>query len=225
MRCFSSFAVQRGVCFYHEFLGSPLSVSLHTLTITPRDLLIHRVGRIDIMEEEPRWHQKVRAKIKQTDRRTILSIAGATTIYISAILLMIILPVKLIPNRNGNSSADPVVANNNSLPSSCPAYPSAANGAGTPLSNGPLGLPFQRPTVSCRTFTSAVMETLIANVTGRMVDKDLARLFENAYPNTLGTNSLVVPAYCRHNYLMVLIRRSEPSQLCHNRRHPRNVAP
>ena len=46
------------------------------------------------------------------------------------------------------------------------------------------------------------MEKLIANVTSRMIDKDLARLFENAYPNTLGI-SPQEHAYSRYNRFKV----------------------
>ena len=50
-----------------------------------------------------------------------------------------------------------------------------------------MQLPFQRPSVHCRTFSSPLVEKVIQDVTSRMVDKDLARLFENAFPNTLDT--------------------------------------
>jgi uncharacterized protein len=48
-------------------------------------------------------------------------------------------------------------------------------------------LPFQRPVEECRTFRSEQVEKLITDVTGRITDKDLARLFENCFPNTLDT--------------------------------------
>ena len=48
-------------------------------------------------------------------------------------------------------------------------------------------MPFQRPSIHCRTFTSPHVEKIIDDITGKMVDKDLARLFENAFPNTLDT--------------------------------------
>ncbi|KAJ7240089.1 Six-hairpin glycosidase-like protein [Mycena rebaudengoi] len=57
---------------------------------------------------------------------------------------------------------------------------------GTP-STGPLGLQFMRPDVGCRAFNSSVVEKVVANLTGRMKDPDLARLFENTYTNTLDT--------------------------------------
>ncbi|KAI9281865.1 hypothetical protein BY458DRAFT_498233 [Sporodiniella umbellata] len=56
-----------------------------------------------------------------------------------------------------------------------------------PGSGGLLNLPFQRPLESCRKFTSQVIEAVISNVTSRMVNSDLARLFSNAFPNTLDT--------------------------------------
>ncbi|KAJ7685841.1 Six-hairpin glycosidase-like protein [Mycena rosella] len=57
---------------------------------------------------------------------------------------------------------------------------------GTP-SHGPLGLPYMRPAPACRTFNSSAVEKVVANLTSRMMDHDLARLFENTYPNTLDT--------------------------------------
>ncbi len=56
-----------------------------------------------------------------------------------------------------------------------------------PFGDGPMALPFQRPFVDCRTFVSSLVEKVIEDVTNRMVDKDLARIFENAFPNTLDT--------------------------------------
>lgn len=56
-----------------------------------------------------------------------------------------------------------------------------------PLSEGPLALPYQRPSPYCRTFSSPLVEKVIEDVTSRMRDKDLARIFENAFPNTLDT--------------------------------------
>ncbi len=56
-----------------------------------------------------------------------------------------------------------------------------------PYSEGPMGLPFQRPSPHCRTFSSSLVEKIINDITSRMEDKDLARIFENAFPNTLDT--------------------------------------
>jgi meiotically up-regulated gene 157 (Mug157) protein len=56
-----------------------------------------------------------------------------------------------------------------------------------PLSDGPLELPYQRPSKHCRTFASPLVEQVIEHMNKHLVDKDLARLFENAFPNTLDT--------------------------------------
>ena len=69
----------------------------------------------------------------------------------------------------------------------CPDYKHYAIVAHRPLSNGPLALPYQRPSPHCRTFSSPAVEQIIEAVTAKMEDKDLARMFENAFPNTLDT--------------------------------------
>ncbi|MBE3049813.1 glycoside hydrolase family 125 protein, partial [Candidatus Bathyarchaeota archaeon] len=56
-----------------------------------------------------------------------------------------------------------------------------------PLSDGPRRLPFQRPAKECRTFRSDAIEKVIQDVTSRMKDRDLARVFENAFPSTTDT--------------------------------------
>ena len=50
-----------------------------------------------------------------------------------------------------------------------------------------MELPFQRPSKYCRTFESPLVEKVIDDMNEKIVDKDLARLFENAFPNTLDT--------------------------------------
>ncbi|POG67998.1 glycoside hydrolase family 125 protein [Rhizophagus irregularis DAOM 181602=DAOM 197198] len=47
--------------------------------------------------------------------------------------------------------------------------------------------PFVRPKESERKFVSPVIEKVIKDITSNMKDKDLARLFENCWPNTLGS--------------------------------------
>ncbi|KAG6017616.1 hypothetical protein E4U54_005721 [Claviceps lovelessii] len=69
----------------------------------------------------------------------------------------------------------------------CPDYASYATVPHRPLSSGPLSLPFQRPDKRCRTFQSAEIERVIQDITSRMKDPDLARLFENAFPSTTDT--------------------------------------
>lgn len=44
-----------------------------------------------------------------------------------------------------------------------------------------------RPEVSKRNFTSSAVEAKIQEIKAKMADKELARLFENCYPNTLDT--------------------------------------
>ncbi|RGB41961.1 Glycoside Hydrolase Family 125 protein [Rhizophagus diaphanus] len=47
--------------------------------------------------------------------------------------------------------------------------------------------PYVRPKESERKFVSPVIEKVIKDITSNMKDKDLARLFENCWPNTLDT--------------------------------------
>ncbi|KAI0148310.1 glycoside hydrolase family 125 protein [Hypoxylon sp. NC0597] len=69
----------------------------------------------------------------------------------------------------------------------CPDYTQYSAYPHRPLSDGPLSLPFQRPDPRCRTFHSDAIEQVIQDVTSRMKDPDLARLFENAFPSTTDT--------------------------------------
>ena len=41
--------------------------------------------------------------------------------------------------------------------------------------------------MECRLFQSQAVDDLIQEMVGKIADPDLARLFENAYPNTLDT--------------------------------------
>ncbi|KAG5365478.1 Meiotically up-regulated gene 157 protein [Yarrowia sp. C11] len=70
---------------------------------------------------------------------------------------------------------------------SCPAYEPYSKTTHEPLSEGPLKLPFMRPSEKCRTFHSDEVEKTIEEYKQKMADPDLARLFENAFPNTLDT--------------------------------------
>ncbi|CAK7218374.1 hypothetical protein SCUCBS95973_003462 [Sporothrix curviconia] len=71
--------------------------------------------------------------------------------------------------------------------SACPDYTLYSSYAHRPFSQGPLSLPFQRPHERCRTFHSDAIEAVISDVTSRMKDLDLARVFENAFPSTTDT--------------------------------------
>ncbi|KAJ7816799.1 Six-hairpin glycosidase-like protein [Mycena leptocephala] len=54
-------------------------------------------------------------------------------------------------------------------------------------SSGPLALPLMRVNPECRTFNSTAVEKVITDMKARLKDPDIARLFENTYPNTLDT--------------------------------------
>jgi meiotically up-regulated gene 157 (Mug157) protein len=69
----------------------------------------------------------------------------------------------------------------------CPDYRHYSMYGHAPYSEGPLKLPFQRPAKQCRTFQSDTVEAIIADMNKNIMDKDLARIFENAFPNTLDT--------------------------------------
>lgn len=51
-------------------------------------------------------------------------------------------------------------------------------------------LPFQRPPKNCRTFKSKLIEAIIEGLKPKFKDPNLARLFENTFPNTLDTTIL-----------------------------------
>ncbi|KAJ7110646.1 Six-hairpin glycosidase-like protein [Mycena epipterygia] len=72
----------------------------------------------------------------------------------------------------------------------CAQCPDYATYAKTPQGNpstGPLALPYMRPSPGCRTFNSTSVEKVITDMKTRLKDPDLARLFENTFPNTLDT--------------------------------------
>ncbi|KAK3380123.1 hypothetical protein B0T24DRAFT_614239 [Lasiosphaeria ovina] len=71
--------------------------------------------------------------------------------------------------------------------SACPDYALYATYPHYPLSDGPFALPYQRPDPRCRTFESDAIEQVIKDITSRMEDPDLARLFENTFPSTTDT--------------------------------------
>ncbi|PHH78156.1 hypothetical protein CDD80_7330 [Ophiocordyceps camponoti-rufipedis] len=73
------------------------------------------------------------------------------------------------------------------LKDACPNYVNYAATPHQPLSTGKLKLPFQRPDKQCRLFQSPEIERVIKEVTSRMKDPDMARLFENAFPSTTDT--------------------------------------
>ncbi|TFY78639.1 hypothetical protein EWM64_g5373 [Hericium alpestre] len=70
---------------------------------------------------------------------------------------------------------------------SCPDYTSFSSSPQGNPSSGLLGLPFMRPAPACRTFNSSAVERVIDDMKSRLKDPDIARLFENTFPNTLDT--------------------------------------
>jgi len=72
----------------------------------------------------------------------------------------------------------------------CESYLDYSQEAHEPFSEGPLELPYQRPKEHCRTFSSSAVEKVIKDLQKRVKDKDLARLIENALPNTLDSTIL-----------------------------------
>ncbi|KAJ7496343.1 hypothetical protein B0H11DRAFT_1801467 [Mycena galericulata] len=69
----------------------------------------------------------------------------------------------------------------------CPDFASYSQTPQGNPSSGPLRLPFMRPSPECRTFNSTSVEKVITDMKARLKDPDLARLFENTFPNTLDT--------------------------------------
>lgn len=69
----------------------------------------------------------------------------------------------------------------------CPSYSTYSQMPHDPPSTGPLGLPYMRPEPACRTFNSTAVEKVINDMNSLIKDPDIARLFENTFPNTLDT--------------------------------------
>ncbi|KAJ7846793.1 Six-hairpin glycosidase-like protein [Mycena leptocephala] len=69
----------------------------------------------------------------------------------------------------------------------CPDYTGYSQKAQGNPSSGPLALPYMRPSPACRTFNSTAVEKVITDMKARLKDPDIARLFENTFPNTLDT--------------------------------------
>jgi meiotically up-regulated gene 157 (Mug157) protein len=69
----------------------------------------------------------------------------------------------------------------------CPEYIDYAKQVHEPLSSGKYKLAYQRPTEECRTFKSSGVEETVSRMQTVIKDPDLARLFQNSYPNTLDT--------------------------------------
>lgn len=69
----------------------------------------------------------------------------------------------------------------------CPDYYVYSTEPHGPYSGGAYNLSYQRPVPRCRTFNSSIVEKTVDQVSGKIADVDLRRLFVNTYPNTLDT--------------------------------------
>lgn len=117
----------------------------------------------------------------------------ASPLIVAMLFLFSCLLVVLLWMGDGGSAKsyqrgmDPRVPRVYSRQSACPDYTDYSTRKHAPFSTGPYQLPFQRPVAGCRLFKSTAAEALITQMTARMADPDLARLFENCFPNTLDT--------------------------------------
>ncbi|RDW69705.1 hypothetical protein BP6252_08725 [Coleophoma cylindrospora] len=102
-------------------------------------------------------------------------------IFYSWLLCLALNTATASPPETQNPQADGQYAK------ACPDYKQYSAYLHRPLTEGYMSLPFQRPSIHCRTFTSPLVEQIINDVTAKMTDVDMARLFENAFPNTLDT--------------------------------------
>jgi hypothetical protein len=83
----------------------------------------------------------------------------------------------------------------------CPDYLNYANEPHPPFTTGKYKLPFQRPTVACRTVNNTDLENEINRLKDVISDPDLSRLFENSWPNTLGMQLFIQLYRCHHSQL------------------------
>ncbi|SPN96658.1 related to Meiotically up-regulated gene 157 protein [Cephalotrichum gorgonifer] len=95
-------------------------------------------------------------------------------------------------NRGGHDAGvgfypGDIISNQTPDVPACPNYSSHSRYPHEPLSSGKFALGYQRPSPSCRTFNSTLVEDEIARVKALISDPDVARIFENTFPNTLDT--------------------------------------
>ncbi|KAF3204134.1 hypothetical protein TWF106_001649 [Orbilia oligospora] len=128
-------------------------------------------------------HSKPTYNPTDSDDRSWLSASNILMFLLTAIILVLLFfqtpgssQVLYLNDFDGDPWGD-----------SCPDYKDYSSRRHLPLSDGPLQLPFQRPVPECRSFRSNAVERVIRDITTRLVDRDLARLFENCYPSTLDT--------------------------------------
>lgn len=112
-----------------------------------------------------------------------------TTLVVMFLGLAVVLYIYFITFTNGNrdlynNDKDELHVRQSNL---CPDYKTYAARPHPPYTSGTYALPFQRPKLECRLFQSQAVENVIQELIGKIENPDLARLFENAYPNTLDT--------------------------------------
>ncbi|EKM59661.1 uncharacterized protein PHACADRAFT_205888 [Phanerochaete carnosa HHB-10118-sp] len=93
----------------------------------------------------------------------------------------------MLKMRLGIATLGAVTAVGGLASAQCPDYTTFSQSPQGDPSAGPLGLPFMRPAPACRTFNSSAVEQVINDMKSRLKDPDIARLFENTFPNTLDT--------------------------------------
>ncbi|XXG95086.1 Histone acetyltransferase [Hypoxylon texense] len=113
--------------------------------------------------------------------------AGSLSLGASLLLTSLWPTLALASGSRGAFGQEQIPINDFEYQEACPDYTQYSAYPHRPLSDGPLALPFQRPHPQCRTFHSDAIEQVIQDVTSRMKDPDLARLFENAFPSTTDT--------------------------------------
>lgn len=95
--------------------------------------------------------------------------------------------LRTLKMRLGLATLGAVAAASSLAGAQCPDFTTFSQSPQGNPSKGPLGLPLMRPSPACRTFNSSAVEKVISDMTSRLKDPDLARLFENTFPNTLDT--------------------------------------
>ncbi|KAK4505985.1 hypothetical protein PRZ48_003950 [Zasmidium cellare] len=103
--------------------------------------------------------------------------------WTTGVLLLASLARRCIAEDTGSSDQEATEA----LEKKCPDYGKWSRQFHAPFSNGIHNLSSMRPVPACRTFNSSVVEDAIEKTTEAIVDPDLKKLFENAFPNTLDT--------------------------------------
>lgn len=117
----------------------------------------------------------------------------ASPLTLIMLFLLTFLLIAIFWMSNGSSASEIYRRGMNSPLSSysrrgaCPDYTDYSTRKHPPYTSGIYQLPSQRPAAECRLFKSTAAEALISQMTARMADPDLARLFENCFPNTLDT--------------------------------------